>query len=78
MQERTVQTLMAGRDVAIIMPTGRGNPLCYQLPVPAPALAQTVLLISPPIALIHLQVAQPGGMAIPAALITPALRRRGY
>lgn len=69
---------MAGRDVAVIMPTGRGNPLCYQLPAPALVLGQTVGVISPPIALIELQVAQLGGMGIPAAFITRALRRRGY
>jgi superfamily II DNA helicase RecQ len=67
---------MAGRDVAVIMPTGRGNPPCHQLPAPAPA--QTALLTPPPVALMQHQLAQPGGMAIPAALITRSLRQPSY
>ena len=65
MQERIIQSLMAGRDVAVIMPTGGGKSLCYQLP--ALALGQTVVVISPLIALMQDQVAQLGDMGIPAA-----------
>jgi ATP-dependent DNA helicase RecQ len=67
MQERIVQSLMAGNDVAVIMPTGGGKSLCYQLP--ALALGQTVVVISPLIALMQDQVAQLGDMGIPAAVL---------
>ena len=67
MQERIVQSLLAGSDVAVIMPTGGGKSLCYQLP--ALALGQTVVVVSPLIALMQDQVAQLGDMGIPAAVL---------
>ncbi len=70
MQERIIQSLMAGRDAAVIMPTGGGKSLCYQLP--ALALGKTVVVISPLIALMQDQVAQLGDMGIPAAFINSA------
>jgi ATP-dependent DNA helicase RecQ len=70
MQERIIQSLMAGRDVAVIMPTGGGKSLCYQLP--ALAMGQTVVVISPLIALMQDQVAQLGDMGIPATFINSA------
>jgi ATP-dependent DNA helicase RecQ len=67
MQERIIQSLMGGADVAVVMPTGGGKSLCYQLP--ALALGQTVVVISPLIALMQDQVAQLADMGIPAAVV---------
>jgi ATP-dependent DNA helicase RecQ len=67
MQERIVQSLLAASDVCVIMPTGGGKSLCYQLP--ALALGQTVVVVSPLIALMQDQVAQLGDMGIPAAVL---------
>ena len=67
LQERIVQSLMAGSDVAVVMPTGGGKSLCYQLP--ALALGRTVVVVSPLIALMQDQVAQLADMGIPAALL---------
>ena len=67
MQERIIQSLLGGRDVAVVMPTGGGKSLCYQLP--ALVLGRTVVVISPLIALMQDQVAQLGDMGIPAALL---------
>ena len=71
MQERIVQSLISGSDVAVVMPTGGGKSLCYQLP--AVARGRTVVVISPLIALMQDQVAQLGDMGIPAALLNSTL-----
>jgi ATP-dependent DNA helicase RecQ len=71
MQERIIQSLLAGNDVAVIMPTGGGKSLCYQLP--ALALGRTVVVVSPLIALMQDQVAQLGDMGIPAAVLNSSL-----
>jgi ATP-dependent DNA helicase RecQ len=67
LQERIVNSLVSGCDAAVVMPTGGGKSLCYQLP--ALVLGQTVVVISPLIALMQDQVAQLGDMGIPAALL---------
>jgi ATP-dependent DNA helicase RecQ len=67
LQERIIQSLMAGSDVAVVMPTGGGKSLCYQLP--ALVLGKTVVVISPLIALMQDQVAQLADMGIPAAVL---------
>ncbi len=71
LQERIVQSLMGGTDVAVVMPTGGGKSLCYQLP--AVVLGATVVVISPLIALMQDQVAQLGDMGIPAAVLNSSL-----
>ena len=71
LQERIIQSLMGGNDVAVVMPTGGGKSLCYQLP--ALVLGQTVVVISPLIALMQDQVAQLGEMGIPAAVLNSTL-----
>ncbi len=67
MQENIIQSLLEGRDAAVVMPTGGGKSLCYQLP--ALVLGQTVVVVSPLIALMQDQVAQLAEMGIPAALV---------
>jgi ATP-dependent DNA helicase RecQ len=67
MQERIIRSLMGGSDVAVVMPTGGGKSLCYQLP--ALAMQRTVVVISPLIALMQDQVAQLGDMGIPSAVL---------
>ncbi|MGB7761032.1 MAG: ATP-dependent DNA helicase RecQ, partial [Bryobacteraceae bacterium] len=77
MQERIIQSLMEGHDAAVVMPTGGGKSLCYQLP--ALVLGRTVLVVSPLIALMHDQVAQLADMGIPAAMLNstqPAEQQR--
>ena len=72
LQERIVRSLLGGRDTCVIMPTGGGKSLCYQLPA-AMLSAQTVIVISPLIALMQDQVAQLTQMGIPSALLNSSL-----
>jgi ATP-dependent DNA helicase RecQ len=72
MQERIVRSLLGGQDACVVMPTGGGKSLCYQLP--AALLAdRTVVVVSPLIALMQDQVAQLGHMGISAALLNSTL-----
>jgi ATP-dependent DNA helicase RecQ len=72
LQERIVGSLLAGRDACVVMPTGGGKSLCYQLPA-AMSPDKTVIVISPLIALMEDQVAQLGQMGIPAALLNSSI-----
>jgi ATP-dependent DNA helicase RecQ len=72
MQERVVRSLLGGQDACVVMPTGGGKSLCYQLP--AALLAdRTVVVVSPLIALMQDQVAQLSQMGISAALLNSTL-----
>src|SRR3954452_15974732 len=48
-QAEAVRAAMAGRDVLVVMPTGSGKSLCYQLP--ALELEGTTVVVSPLISL---------------------------
>jgi len=72
LQESIVRSLMAGRDSCVVMPTGGGKSLCYQLPA-AMSPDKTVIVISPLIALMEDQVTQLGQMGISAALLNSSI-----
>lgn len=70
-QAEAVAAALAGKDVLVLLPTGAGKSLCYQ--VPAITLHRqghgTTLVISPLVALMNDQVAALAGRGIAAAAI---------
>jgi len=71
LQERVVLSLLAGRDTCVVMPTGGGKSLCYQLP--AVVSKGTAVVISPLIALMRDQATQLAQMGIPAAVLNSTM-----
>ena len=71
LQQQIVQSLIAGRDTCVVMPTGGGKSLCYQLP--ALVLGKTAIVISPLIALMQDQAAQLAQMGIAAAVLNSSI-----
>jgi ATP-dependent DNA helicase RecQ len=72
LQERIVTSLLSGHDTCVVMPTGGGKSLCYQLPA-AMQPGKTVIVVSPLIALMHDQVMQLEQMGIAAGLLNSSL-----
>jgi DNA topoisomerase III len=66
-QQAVCEAATAGRDVLLVMPTGAGKSLCYQLP--GLARGGTTLVISPLIALMEDQVTRLQSLGLRAARI---------
>jgi ATP-dependent DNA helicase RecQ len=72
-QEEVCQAAIAGRDLLLVMPTGAGKSLCYQLP--AVARGGTALVISPLIALMEDQASKLEELGLNVARIHSGLDR---
>ena len=70
-QQRIIEAAIAGRDSLVLMPTGGGKSLCYQ--IPALARAGTGLVVSPLIALMQDQVSALRQSGIAAAFLNSTL-----
>jgi RecQ family ATP-dependent DNA helicase len=72
-QEKVCDAAIEGRDLLLVMPTGAGKSLCYQLP--AIARGRTALVISPLISLMEDQAAKLAALGLRVARIHSGLDR---
>ncbi|MBL4712177.1 MAG: DNA helicase RecQ [Gammaproteobacteria bacterium] len=70
-QQDITQTLIDGGDAVVLMPTGGGKSLCYQ--IPSLVRSGTGIIISPLIALMHDQVSALQQLGINAAYLNSSL-----
>lgn len=75
-QESVIDSILSGKDVCAIMPTGAGKSVCYQ--IPAMLLPGITLVISPLISLMQDQVKALNEAGIAAAFINSSLSERAF
>ena len=73
-QRDVIAAILGGRDAVVVMPTGSGKSLCYQLP--AMMLDGATLVVSPLIALMKDQVDALKARDLPATFINSSLPER--
>ncbi|NEO26866.1 MAG: ATP-dependent DNA helicase RecQ [Kamptonema sp. SIO4C4] len=73
-QGEIVQSLLAGQDALIVLPTGGGKSICFQLP--ALLQAGLTVVVSPLVALMENQVQELRDRNLPAASLHSELPRR--
>ncbi|HVE32435.1 MAG TPA: ATP-dependent DNA helicase RecQ [Gemmatimonadaceae bacterium] len=70
-QEAAVESVLSGRDTLVVLPTGGGKSLCYQ--VPALILPKLTVVISPLISLMKDQVDALEARGLPATFVNSTL-----
>jgi ATP-dependent DNA helicase RecQ len=70
-QREVIEAILAGKDVVVVMPTGSGKSLCYQLP--AMILDGVTLVVSPLIALMKDQVDALRARGLPATFVNSSI-----
>ncbi len=67
-QEEAVDAIVGGRDLMMILPTGAGKSLCYQLP--SLLMDGITVVVSPLLALMHDQITALGAFGIEADMVS--------
>src|ERR671912_1031362 len=70
-QERAVSSVLEGKDTLVVLPTGGGKSVCYQ--VPAMVLPGLTVVVSPLISLMKDQVDALTARGLPAAFVNSTL-----
>src|SRR5688572_32822738 len=73
-QREVIESVLAGKDAVVVMPTGSGKSLCYQLP--AMMLDGATVVVSPLIALMKDQVDALKARGLPATFINSSIDER--
>ena len=73
-QREVIAAILEGKDAVVVMPTGSGKSLCYQLP--AMMLEGATLVVSPLIALMKDQVDALVARGLPATFINSSIDER--
>ena len=73
-QREVVAAILEGKDAVVVMPTGSGKSLCYQLP--ALMLGGATVVVSPLIALMKDQVDALRARSLPATFINSSIAER--
>jgi ATP-dependent DNA helicase RecQ len=76
LQEQVIENVLQRRDTLVVMPTGAGKSLCYQLP--ALIFPGLTVVVSPLIALMKDQVEQLGELGVAALFLNSSLSLQEY
>jgi len=76
LQREVIQNVLHKRDTLVIMPTGGGKSLCYQ--IPALIFPGLTVVVSPLIALMKDQVEQLHQLGVPALYLNSSLSPQAY